>query len=427
MLDLLLCPLRCADFCSALSLFHCSYSCVLTGKNTHLQYLTLDTYYDCSAGVLHIPTRKKVKDAAATSTSWQEHQQTYSGVNAAWNLDCDLPALQPMHRQPSFFIHQSSTSVDDTCLAMTQSSQNSDIITGSSRSCWSMPHSSDRRIQYSEPRQCFRGVHDDILLDFEVDTLIKVASELILGGGDHITIRNDTDVLTKRVPIVLSKLDQLLHDHYGVLGPIKPVAFRFHASISPFPNQLTPRNLILERLINQTVSRVIALHRTLSKQFVQNSLQRFAVFPLAFLFNNFLQVVEKWSQPIIEKHFKTSLMYLLFPPASVKTSVLFTSNPCLLTSDLESRPDFSYHTSIFLAEKGPGGDFTGGTAFYIQEKEWNAHQRWRSRYKIQNGLAIDGSRGRIIVATGGKENLHCSLPTKSGVSAVFQIWWDFNK
>ena len=91
------------------------------------------------------------------------------------------------------------------------------------------------------------------------------------------------------------------------------------------------------------------------------------------------------------------------------------------------RPDFIFHTSIFLADKGLGEDFTGGAAFYVQEKEWNAHRRWRSRHKIQSGLAIDGSRGRVIVSTGGNENLHCHLPLKSGVRAALQIWWDTKK
>ena len=109
-------------------------------------------------------------------------------------------------------------------------------------------------LNFPEQRHCFRGVHDDIINDYEVDSLIKVGGDLIIDGGDHVTIRNDTEILTQRAPIVLSKLELLLHEQYGVQGPLKPVAFRFHAAVSPLPNQLNPSNLMLERMLNPTVS-----------------------------------------------------------------------------------------------------------------------------------------------------------------------------
>jgi hypothetical protein len=153
-------------------------------------------------------------------------------------------------------------------------------------------------------------------------------------------------------------------------------------------------------------------------------------FPLIFFLSvlvicktNKQKVMQKWIQPIYQKHIKTSLISLLFPPFSMKTSVLLTSDPCLLVSDLELNPEYQVQTTIFLADKGSNEDYTGGTAFFIQEKEWNVHRRWRRRYKVQRGLAVDGLKGRIIVSTGGYENLHCYLPLKAGVKAALQVWW----
>lgn len=107
----------------------------------------------------------------------------------------------------------------------------------------------------------------------------------------------------------------------------------------------------------------------------------------------------------------------------MKTSALLTSDPCLLTSGLEFLSDYMLQTTVFMSEKGSGEDYTGGAAFFVQEKEWNVHRRWRRRYKIQRGLAVDGSKGRVIVSSGGNENLHCYLPLKAGVRAALQVWW----
>jgi hypothetical protein len=94
-------------------------------------------------------------------------------------------------------------------------------------------------------------------------------------------------------------------------------------------------------------------------------------------------------------------------------------DPCKLMADMEADPRFGIHTSIFLSD-GAGKDFAGGVALYVDEHNSNSNPRRR----IQRGVSIDGHRGRIVVSTGGLENRRCRLPTRAGIRAVLQIWWD---
>jgi hypothetical protein len=87
-------------------------------------------------------------------------------------------------------------------------------------------------------------------------------------------------------------------------------------------------------------------------------------------------------------------------------------------SDLQADPRFAIHTSVFLST-GAGRDFGGGVALFVDDHPSNANPRRR----IQRGITIDGSRGRLVVSTGGLENRRCRLPTRQGIRASLQIWW----
>ena len=88
-------------------------------------------------------------------------------------------------------------------------------------------------------------------------------------------------------------------------------------------------------------------------------------------------------------------------------------------SDLEADSDFAVHTSVFLSDSA-GIQYAGGAALYVDDHPSNA----LPRNKIQRGISVDGSRGRIVVSTGGSENRRCRLPTRGGIRAVLQIWWN---
>ena len=93
-------------------------------------------------------------------------------------------------------------------------------------------------------------------------------------------------------------------------------------------------------------------------------------------------------------------------------------DPCILMADLEANARFDIHTAVFLSN-GAGRDFRGGVTLFVDDHPSNANPR----RKIQRGITIDGSRGRLVVSTGGLENRRCRLPTREGIRATLQIWW----
>ena len=107
--------------------------------------------------------------------------------------------------------------------------------------------------------------------------------------------------------------------------------------------------------------------------------------------------------------------YSLPPPFATQGE----RDACYLMSDLDVDPNFAVHTSVFLSDSA-GSQYAGGAALYVDDHRSNA----MPRNKIQRGVSIDGSRGRIIVSTGGAENLRCRLPTRAGIRAVLQMWWN---
>jgi hypothetical protein len=176
-----------------------------------------------------------------------------------WKLDCDFPAniTVPHHTLATLVPNNAALGLEDASVGGVTSCdgiQEKDPIEYCS-------------INQQQQQQCFRGIHDNILLPEEVDTLIQLASTLIQEGGDHVTIRTDVHkVLTSSVPVVISKLQRLIQSYYTAYidedrnqyKPIEisPVAFRFHAAISPLPHTAhdgDSANPMLEQLINNTV------------------------------------------------------------------------------------------------------------------------------------------------------------------------------
>jgi len=305
---------------------------------------------DCASGVLHIPpttilnTLNKTKDFTPIQ---QEAYMAYrNGVNISWSHPCVMKDLPPSN---CAWKQEYKEEIDETCDAQS-------------------------------PLSCFRGVHDGIINDEEVDGVLKLSALLVKQGGDHMEIHNDVEPLIVSVPSVTEKLQSILRSDYA-LPPIRPVAFRISVSL--------PAD-----------SPGAAMHHSTH----QTELLKQAVNKTAFL---------KW-----EKHFEERYQWsgISLPPL-IKSPPF--RDPCILMADLEANSTFAFHSSVFLSG-GAGENFSGGVSLYADSHLSNSDPR----NKIHRGVSIDGSRGRVVVSSGGHDNLRCKFPTRTGIRAVLQVWWD---
>jgi hypothetical protein len=93
-------------------------------------------------------------------------------------------------------------------------------------------------------------------------------------------------------------------------------------------------------------------------------------------------------------------------------------------ADMDADPDFHVLTSVFLSN-GAGQEYRGGVSLYVDHPTSRNIPPSYYRNLVRRGLTVDGSRGRVVVSTGGWENRRCRLPTRAGVRAELQIWWSF--
>ena len=338
-------------------------------------YFGASRHVDCSKGVLHVPSKSTLVNSYFESSTHRDHGALWEpyvlGVNASWFLPCNFPVMNdttPCQQSPS--IDADTESGEQFCNSHQPGPSQIDNET------------------YQEARQprCFRGIHDNMISDHEVGETLRLGSQLIHEGWDHFDIHRDKNLLLKeRLPTLLHIIRSLLQETYGVPGEgnVNPVAFRVNA-VGPFDGH------------------GVALH---GNENSQNS-------------NYLLRILNKkkyakW----IEKHQRRNELgrYSLAWPTRRKPF----RDPCFLMSDMEADPNFSILTTVFLSTGG-GVDFRGGVALYVDDHPSNDNPR----RKLKKGVTIDGSRGRLVVSTGGYENRRCRLPTRRGIRASLQIWWN---
>ena len=231
---------------------------------------------------------------------------------------------------------------------------------------------------------CFRGVHDNFLTEREIRDSLALGASLIAKGGDHFDIHRDVNLLRKQLPSVLAKLDALLTGRYGV-ATSQVVAFRVHA-VGPMDGAGVPLFRATSSSSSSSLARL--LNRTNYVRWIEKAQRR----------NEIAQFSLPWP-------FRIPVL----------------RDPCILVADMEADASFAVQTSIFLSD-GAGEDYWGGAALYVDNDPSNSNPR----KKIKRGMTIDGSRGRLIVSTGGLENRRCRLPTRAGIRAALQIWWKIN-
>jgi len=241
---------------------------------------------------------------------------------------------------------------------------------------WTMPCSTssltaEPSCQHS--RACFRGVHDGWIPPSDVEDAIRMGANLIYKGGDHFDIYDNVDILYERVPDLVHRVQTLMRDRYN-LDQLKPIAFRVQVALPMDAADVVGEKS--SKYLGQTINTT-----------------------------NYIEWLET------TKRHNAEILYSVFSPRKP------IRDTCNLLADQDANVSYAYHTSIFLSN-GAGMDYKGGVALYVDADDTSRRRR------IRRGVSIDGSRGRIIVSSGGRENRRCRLPTRAGIRCVLQIWWN---
>jgi hypothetical protein len=325
--------------------------------------------FDCSRGVLHIPSSATIRkdlfnNHARGQAFWWPHR-----INVAWFMPCRVPSATDR-------IRTWSETTPPPPMAMPLN-------------------------------QCFRGIHDGLIHDRHIREALSLGHDLVSAGGDHFDIHYNVQLLYQRLFSTLGVLEALLRDRYRTTAATaSSTSSSSHVVTAPVP--------VAFRI--QAVGPMDGLG-------IPGSRSAFRTDPLLRLFNRtrYMQLIEsskrqnRWAQ-----HFR----YLHLDFAHLGTAAV--RDTCNLLADLQVDPSFLIQTTVYLSN-GEGTDYSGGVAIYGDYDDESESQapRHRRHEKIQRGASIDGSRGRVVVSTGGLENRRCRLPTRVGVRATLQIWWNY--
>jgi hypothetical protein len=225
-------------------------------------------------------------------------------------------------------------------------------------------------IPESPREQCFRGVHDGLIGSGEIHEVSRMGHYLIEKGGDHFDVHYDIDFLHRRLFGPIRTLKQLLHERYHQNDP-RPVAFRI-LTTAPMD-----------------------VHGVRAK------------YPSTLNHTNY----QNWVERSKEHNQRAQYPWPFGVPPKRET--------CNLMAERQADPRFCILTSIFLND-GAGKDYRGAATLFMDHHPSNSNPR----QPIQRGLTVDGESGRVVVSTGGFENLRCRFPTRSGRHEQLQIWWD---
>jgi len=261
--------------------------------------------------------------------------------------------------------------------------------------------------------QCFRGIHDNIIQDKEIMMALMMGDALINDGGDHFDVQFDVSLLHRWIPSIVQKVRNLLdvaylaHLHNNTISledekelqnesssrskintSIQPVAFRILTTGPMDGRDVKLRSDGQERPLHRTPSS--ALNET-----------------------TYIDWVKRSRMHNERVHYQSYFRLWPFRSSTKRDT-------CDLKFDLQGDSRFCIRTSISLTN-GAGEDYRGGTNLFVDNHPSNYANPSR---RIARGVSIDGSKGRIVVNTGGSENLLCRFPTRAGLRAELQIWWD---
>jgi hypothetical protein len=177
-------------------------------------------------------------------------------------------------------------------------------------------------------------------------------------------------LLRSRVPTILTKLEYLLRTTYRqeptANNAVQPVAFRVYAA-GPMAGDGV-RASHLASLLNRSNYR------------------------------HWMEQVARRNK--LARHFPVPWPLTVFPPVR---------ETCHLLADRQVDDRFRLHTTVFLSDES-----SDGLTLFVDE----------IRDVVTRGLAVESTVGRIVLSTTGRENRRCRLPSRSGVRAALQIWWN---
>ena len=232
-----------------------------------------DSDTNCADGVLHIPPlrARSASDSllqfpSPTIAPLDENQEFLlpykEGVNASWFFPCKPIANKEIpDTDLSEFLSEEAirTSGNFTCPSEDPAGSTvSACRPEGGIECATTENQFDAFQKSSNSQgSCFRGVHDGIITQSEVQNVLFIAFSLIASGGDHVKIRRDVQNLLEPAPSIQKKLEDLLRQSYGVTGKIHPVAFRVSAALPMDGSSLQfihgQKKSTLVRAVNNTV------------------------------------------------------------------------------------------------------------------------------------------------------------------------------
>jgi len=335
-----------------------------------------NTTTDCSDGVLHIPS-KRVLYSEIEVGQWR-----VPGVNVSWFMPCSGRTFER------------------------------DVKETSSEECPSSLESKDDFEKCAEDRsqnRCFRGIHDDFVGRLEIDAALKMGDFLIRNGGDHFDIHYDSRYL-QTIPSIIKKVTCLLETTY--------LKQREHSQKATSYGECLKSNSATTGNLRPVAFRVLTTgpmdgHNVKLKQGKGDKMIMYLTHSTALNESNYLSWVlknRKHNDKARYQSYYRPWFYRLQPKRET----------CDLKFDLQTDSRFCIQTSLYLTN-GAGEDYWGGTDLFVDDHPSNFENPSR---RIARGTSIDGTEGRLVVSSGGFENLQCRLPTRSGFRSVLQIWWE---
>jgi len=360
------------------------------------------TITDCSEGVLHIPSKRVIR-----SDLDLRDYKSMRGMNVSWFMPCSGHPSERFQQQQQCNLQETN---DDK--------NHPSLVTDNFQSEHSTTFCREQRVF----DQCFRGTHDNFIEKKEINAAISMGDALIQIGGDHFDVHYDVSILNRMVPSIVEKVKNLLDRTYLNQQHQQPQNDARSNNDGANTNDEELKNESASwsknsRDIQHVAFRVLTTgpmdgHDVKLKQ-KGEKMSMYLTHSSALNETNYLNWVLKSRQ-----HNDKARYNSYYRPWPYRLSP--KRETCDLKFDLEADARFCIQSSLSLTS-GAGEDYWGGTNLFVDNHPSNFAN---PRRRIARGVSIDGSRGRLVVSTGGFENLKCRFPTRAGFRTELQIWWD---